>query len=211
MTTGPHAVALEQALAKLKAECGDQTGSVVVEKLGVRVVQRADRGGLAFPVLVGAGEIKADVHDVLQPCSRFDLRCKWDTFYDSGHLLSDDGHVQVYYGKSKGSFTVWPRDFVMATTVQEDGEGGFWVVTTSVEDPAVPPVSSCVRGHIYYAGFHLTSAPGGPGCTAGTKITYSMQGDAAGWIPTAIVNLVNKYQPLGIIGIRKFLTGTSLP
>jgi len=33
--------------------------------------------------------------------------------------------------------------------------------------------------------------------------------DAAGWVPTAIVNKATTYQPLGIIGMRKALTGSS--
>lgn len=35
--------------------------------------------------------------------------------------------------------------------------------------------------------------------------------DGAGWLPSSITNLGYTYQPLGIIGLRKILTGSPQP
>lgn len=41
------------------------------------------------------------------------------------------------------------------------------------------------------------------------ELTYIVQVELGGWMPSAVTNMVNSYQPLGIIGIRKVLTGKS--
>eukprot|EP01116_Phalansterium_solitarium_P018713 TRINITY_DN5058_c0_g2_i1.p2 TRINITY_DN5058_c0_g2~~TRINITY_DN5058_c0_g2_i1.p2 ORF type:complete len:104 (+),score=10.50 TRINITY_DN5058_c0_g2_i1:220-531(+) len=63
----------------------------------------------------------------------------------------------------------------------------------------------CVRGTIRRSGFLLQPND------LGTKVTYMFQVDGAGWIPQAAMNQAQKYQPLGILGIRKILTGSPKP
>jgi hypothetical protein len=52
----------------------------------------------------------------------------------------------------------------------------------------------------------------GVACCKLTKASFhAYTVDGAGWLPSSITNLGYTYQPLGIIGLRKILTGSPQP
>jgi len=177
-----------------------------LEKLGVNVFQKAiDDSGLE--AVKGTGTINASPKQVRDVVWSIDTRPKWDTFFDTGKVVrvfEQDKAVLLHY-KTKSSTMVWPRDFCSVTAQRENADGSFTVVIKSVLDESVSEIDGNVRARCIIAGFHIE--PEG----SQTKITYIFQVDGGGWVPTAVVNLANKYQPLGIIGLRKVLTGKPQP
>ncbi|KAH3743264.1 steroidogenic acute regulatory protein, mitochondrial [Pelomyxa schiedti] len=197
---------------QLHAACADRSGAPMLNKLGVSVFVRQGVGG---PNLVlGVGEIAATVDAVLPFVNQLDPRPKWDTFFAGGRVITDFGgetQSKIIHFWTKSTFAVWPRDCVIVMGTKPDGNGGYLVACRSIDDSIVPPTSAYVRANIPIAGFHVYPSPPSPGATSGTTTTlcYCLKIDVAGWIPNSIANLVNKYQPLGIIGVRKLVTGKS--
>eukprot|EP01114_Cavostelium_apophysatum_P000656 TRINITY_DN1059_c0_g1_i1.p1 TRINITY_DN1059_c0_g1~~TRINITY_DN1059_c0_g1_i1.p1 ORF type:complete len:214 (-),score=54.86 TRINITY_DN1059_c0_g1_i1:50-691(-) len=182
----------------------------VSEKLEVKVTQKYKEGN-PISLIRGRGIVKATPSAVRDLLWSLDQRGKWDVVFDSGKIVKEieAGKKIVAYYKTKSTSMVWARDFAVAIASREESNGAHTLVCKSVEVPDLVPLdSSCVRGVIHLCGFLLE--PTGEG-NAHTRVTYIFQVDGSGWVPTALQNSVNTYQPLGIIGIRKILTGSPKP
>jgi len=176
------------------------------EKLGVKVSQKTV-GETGIDVIRGHGQINASLKAVNGLLRSIEQRGKWDTFFDSGKIVSElvKDEVAIVHYKTKSSMTVWSRDFCVLTAQRTESDGSITIIGKSIiNKELVPEDTSCVRATALLSGFILKAQ----GENA-TEVTYIFQVDAAGWVPTAIVNKANTYQPLGIIGMRKALTGSS--
>jgi len=179
----------------------------VSTKLEVKVTQKSiDESGIA--VIKGDGIIKAPAVKVKELLFSGDVkkRAAWDTFFETGETVKEiekDKVVVIHY-KTKSSMTVWSRDFSVVAAVREESDGGYTIIGKSIN--WVPEVSGCVRAKVLLSGFLLQPTKEGH-----TRVVYIFQVDAAGWVPAAVVNQVQTYQPLGIIGMRKVITGSPQP
>lgn len=178
------------------------------EKLGVKVSQKTI-GETGIEVIRGQGAIKASVQDTFNLLKSIEQRGKWDTFFDSGKVVAElvKDKVAIVHYKTKSTMTVWSRDFCVLTTQRTEADGTIIIIAKSIiNKDLVPEDSTCVRATALLSGFILK-----PEGESTTHITYVFQVDASGWVPTVMVNKANTYQPLGIIGIRKVLTGSPQP
>jgi len=190
------------------AVANDQNGwEDVAEKLEVKVTQKSG-GESGISIVKGEGVIKATPEQVKDLLYSVENRGKWDTFFEKGriHQEIEKGKVGIVWYQTKSSMTVWARDFVTLVAFREDN-GGYIMIAKSIETDELPEISGNVRGKVWLSGFILKPVNEGKH----TKITYIFQVDASGWVPVAVVNKVNTYQPLGIIGMRKVLTGSPQP
>jgi len=81
--------------------------------------------------------------------------------------------------------------------------GGYVVFGKSVTDERVPEVAGTVRAEARASGSLLLPFRGA------TLVVFIAEVDPKGWLPSAIVDKVNSLAPLGIIGLRKAVTGSS--
>eukprot|EP01099_Mayorella_cantabrigiensis_P001431 TRINITY_DN1620_c0_g1_i1.p1 TRINITY_DN1620_c0_g1~~TRINITY_DN1620_c0_g1_i1.p1 ORF type:complete len:223 (-),score=55.39 TRINITY_DN1620_c0_g1_i1:692-1333(-) len=187
----------------------------VAEKRGVQVSQQLDpETGLYL--LRGQGTIRGTIEQILEMITKIENRGKWDLFYESGEAVKylQDQQYGVVYFRTKSSMMVWPRDFVVEagyrpieTSVHPSLPVGSIVCgSQSVDDSFYPLDSSCVRGKCHLTGFVLVPQSNGV-----TQLTYYLKVDVNGWVPTSVWNQVSLYQPLGVIGIRKAVTGSPEP
>jgi len=196
--------------------------SLINTSKGVNVYQKFEEG-CSFSILKGVGVVQSTVEKVLEAVTDPNARGEWDRFYDSGHLIkwvNPDIEAIVYMKSKTYSYMVWPRDsclrvakkpFTVSSNNQsennekdESTKEGYLVVGRTIEDPQCPLVDGYVRGNVMLSGFHILPIESGF-----VQLTYIYQVDASGWLPTSLVEIVNKYRPLSIIGIRKYLTGTT--
>jgi len=185
----------------------DQDGwELSYEKRGVNVYQKYDE--TSFTILKGVGTVKASLNEVRETIANPEKRAIWDLFYESGKILNwiEAEKICIVHICSKSqNWMVWPRDACLCI-IQTEHEGGYLIVGKSIEDKELcPEVEGYVRGKVLISGFYVQPLP----LNEGVLITYIFQVDAGGWLPYNIVNLVNTYQPLSILGIRKMLTGTT--
>eukprot|EP01119_Soliformovum_irregulare_P018457 TRINITY_DN5665_c0_g1_i1.p1 TRINITY_DN5665_c0_g1~~TRINITY_DN5665_c0_g1_i1.p1 ORF type:complete len:216 (+),score=35.29 TRINITY_DN5665_c0_g1_i1:1-648(+) len=181
-------------------------------KLGVQLSQKTVEGN-TIPMVKGEGTIKASAATVADLLMNITRRGEWDKLFDSGRIVKDYGDFggkimkcsAVHY-KTKSSMTVWSRDFAIVAACRKETDGKYVLVARSIVSPAIPEVKGNVRGNLILSGFTIE-----PISDNECRIVYMFQVDVAGWIPASIVQMVNTTQPLGILGMRKALTGSSDP
>eukprot|EP01130_Rhizamoeba_saxonica_P013155 TRINITY_DN557_c0_g1_i1.p1 TRINITY_DN557_c0_g1~~TRINITY_DN557_c0_g1_i1.p1 ORF type:complete len:199 (-),score=28.37 TRINITY_DN557_c0_g1_i1:101-697(-) len=192
---------LDQIFGRFEEILNDETGwSKVTSKRGVNVFQKQDESESSFLILKGEGTVMGLPQDIVQVVQDLENRGKWDLFFEEGKVVQQVNEDHGYgYLKFKGNWTVWPRDFSLSLAKRET-ENSTYCVAASVQHDDIPEVSGCVRGTILASGFRITPLEEG-----GCRVTYIIQVDLGGWLPNAVANQVNTYQPLGIIGIRKLV------
>jgi len=108
--------------------------------------------------------------------------------------------------------TPWPlspRDFVWIQEIKELSkkdakafdlpEGTFYILSQSVDYDKIPPNPKCVRGEILDTGILIT-----PVSENTCSVTYVLQVDPKGWVPTFIVNLAATDQATNVLRIREY-------
>lgn len=181
------------------------------EKLGVQV-HRKDTDAIA--IIKGAGVIKAKPEAVVEICASLEQRPRWDTFFEGGKLLEvleEPNNLALGHGWTKGGMGVWPRDVALLLgqrpLTAEEG-GGYVLYGQSINGVVEEDTSKFVRATVHMSGFIIRPLPDN---AEHSSVTYVFQIDGAGWLPSSITNLGYTYQPLGIIGLRKILTGSPQP
>jgi len=161
-------------------------------------------------ILKGVGTIKAPLEKIVAVLEDIGGRAKWDFFYESGKLVERvSENLAIWQMIFKGYYTVWPRDFSVLVLKHSLPDGSYLCIADSIEHKGIPETSAYVRGNLSASGFHIKPIEGAnePTCL----VTYILQVDLKGWLPTQVSEWVNVYQPLGIVGIRKLVTGSTDP
>eukprot|EP00727_Mastigamoeba_balamuthi_P000824 m51a1_g10739 hypothetical protein (199) ;mRNA; f:314570-315765 len=174
-----------------------------LQKHGVRVTTKSVAGS-AFLVMRGEGVVARPVDEVLALCSAPERRLEWDTLAATCTALhrDDDGTVLLRY-TTKAPMLVSPREFLLEMRTTKEADGTAILVAHSVTREGVEPLKKHVLGNMQTTGFVLQPLPDNK-----TRVIYTVQADPAGWLPSSLVNKVSLDQPLGILGLRKVLTGS---
>eukprot|EP01089_Gocevia_fonbrunei_P016354 TRINITY_DN5031_c0_g1_i1.p1 TRINITY_DN5031_c0_g1~~TRINITY_DN5031_c0_g1_i1.p1 ORF type:complete len:232 (-),score=57.95 TRINITY_DN5031_c0_g1_i1:55-705(-) len=197
-----------KAISELERLVSSDGWELTIEKLGVKVSQKVE-GENPVSIIKGVGNIKTTPDTLYPLLSDPAKRGSWDTFFEGGELVKSFvvDELALAHMWTKSQMTVWSRDFAMLVTKKKLEDGGYIIAAVSIEDDSIPKNDNLyVRGTIFISGYLVK-----PISSDEVEITYIFQVDAAGWLPTSIANSVNTYQPLGIIGMRKILTGVVDP
>eukprot|EP01095_Lingulamoeba_sp_RSL-Kostka_P017435 TRINITY_DN903_c0_g1_i1.p1 TRINITY_DN903_c0_g1~~TRINITY_DN903_c0_g1_i1.p1 ORF type:complete len:223 (-),score=81.13 TRINITY_DN903_c0_g1_i1:60-728(-) len=168
----------------------------------------------SIPTLKGIGLVSAKSSDIYKILIDCESRKDWDLFYEEGNILMElSENTGLAYSKTKSQYTVWPRDLVLLYSGKETDHGHeqkeISLVARSVEIDEIEEVEGFVRAKVLNGGFNLKPVEGHENEL--TLITYVFQIDIGGWIPSSVANMINTYQPLSIIGIRKYMTKSTDP
>jgi hypothetical protein len=148
----------------------------------------------------GKGIIPATAEVLRLHLVQVDLRKYWDDMFLGGtYKIELTPTVRVCNYKFSAPWPVTARDFVIIAGEKITDDGAFVTVVNSIERDDIPVDDSFVRGVLKSSGFvirPLENDPvtGKPRC----EITYLVQLNPMGWIPTIVVNAVNVSQPLCI-------------
>lgn len=190
----------------------------------------ADTGQLDFQKVRGQGIVHAPPEIAFNCISDLDMLATWDGFSSEQQLiaeysLGEKGLIRILYIRFNGIFPVSSRDICVCTIkrpmmpkktqkksytynsasprngspANDASDPEFYVLTAfSVDHPSCPPSPGYVRAELRASGFiirpHVNSS-----CSS---ITYILQFNAKGWVPTALSSMVSEYQPLRIAKIR---------
>lgn len=110
----------------------------------------------------------------------------------------------LFWVKLKAPWPVSPRDFT-GISLRDLDDDVCYVSMSSVEDPAVPPVSGCVRGNLIISGWKIYKTDGGIG------ITYITQVDMAGSIPSSFLKSIHLQVPLCAGKVADYVTSYGCP
>mmetsp|Transcript_20195 Transcript_20195/g.47184 ORF Transcript_20195/g.47184 Transcript_20195/m.47184 type:complete len:394 (-) Transcript_20195:55-1236(-) len=179
----------------------------------VMVFQHQVPGERSSTFVKGIGTLDSPVTEVLDLAWDLDRRPEWDQFSGGGKVVRRMGPDCVLVhcltatppnmrGSWLTSRAVWPRDMCLKVGKRPLPGGGWAIVATSVVDDAVPECKGMVRAIAHVSGCLLLPYKGA------TLVVFLAHVDPNGWIPPAVVEAVACAAPLGIIGLRKVLTGS---
>eukprot|EP01114_Cavostelium_apophysatum_P020386 TRINITY_DN6816_c0_g1_i1.p1 TRINITY_DN6816_c0_g1~~TRINITY_DN6816_c0_g1_i1.p1 ORF type:complete len:525 (-),score=97.59 TRINITY_DN6816_c0_g1_i1:283-1749(-) len=177
---------------------------VVTEKYGVTIYKKAHEEG---NFMKGVGLIENSspktVFDVVNDVGRSK---EWDrTIVEARIVKKINEQMHIVYVSTMGQFPVAPRDFCLLVVNRVMPDGTYIQLTRSIEDHDVPPVSGKVRAELHTSGFVIKPKISPYSSNVSSLVTYIVQFDPKGWIPTFITNKVAEYQPLRISKIRNIV------
>jgi len=133
---------------------------------------------------------------------------EWDKMLIESRVVKKlpDDKIAIVYVSTRGQFPIAPRDFCLAVSHRIESDGTYLQLSRSVEDISVPLISGKVRAELLNSGFIIKPIVQVNGVTKySCKVTYVVQFDPKGLIPSYIANKVAEYQPLRIAKIRSIL------
>lgn len=159
--------------------------------------------------------------------SDLDMYSMWDGFGNEQQViaeysLGDEGLMRILYIRFNGIFPVSSRDICVCTikrrisarnqpkvpfksSTQVSSRSGddtsseaFLLAAFSIDHPSCPPTPGFIRADLRSSGFIIRPLPN----SSCSSVTYIIQFNAKGWLPTALSSMVSEYQPLRIAKIR---------
>jgi len=158
----------------------------------------------AVVMLRGVATIPGSPEDILKCTEDLESRKQWDELFISGSVVKqiDDNHQLIHFKFKSPSMVVTNRDFLMARAVRKCDDGVILSNHVSVvSDEDCPDCKGFVRGEVFASGYWIK-----PNDDNTSTVAYVVQIDPKGWIPTAIVNIVAKKQPLVLAKMRDYLS-----
>lgn len=175
----------------------------------------------------GQGIVHAPPETTFNCISDLDMYAMWDGFGNEQQViaeysLGEDGLVRILYIRFNGIFPVASRDICVCTikrrisarnhpkvpfksSSQHVGRSGddsngeaFLLAAFSIDHPSCPPSPGFVRADVRSSGFIIRPLVN----SSCSSVTYIIQFNAKGWLPTALSSMVSEYQPLRIAKIR---------
>jgi hypothetical protein len=155
-------------------------------------------GVVHFPLNAVFGILKecGDPDDLEKKCYRKDPDMKTLQL-----LKTFNPQTWSAYLEYKSQYFVAGRDFVNINHWRREASGKVFFVGGAVESAEMPKRSGLVRGELVIGGWLMEAVDGGKA----TKLTYVVQLDLKGSIPTWISGEIMKRQPMQIDKIRNFL------
>ncbi|CAG8786064.1 11947_t:CDS:2, partial [Acaulospora morrowiae] len=137
------------------------------------------------------------------------MRRLWDELYEEGNLVENlDNTTSLTYMVMHGMAGSKTRDFSLVEKVDCDSDGTIYFVSTSVITPKIPPCVGKVRANIKLNGWVLQPTSEDPSVT---RVTYILQSDVRGWIPSVLARKYLARRPLVIHTIKTYLLKNGPP
>lgn len=105
----------------------------------------------------------------------------------------------------KGKFPVAPRDFSLVCSSRKEKDGSYLQVLRSIHHEDIPEMNGFVRAKLFASGFIIRPIRVPETKQMISSVTYILQFDPKGWLPTFIANKLTEYHPLTIARIRSFV------
>ena len=195
-----------KALRHFAVEEEDQWAPVT-EEHDVKVTTRTVPGN-PLRVARGVAVMKATKQAVVDVAFDPEARTKWDSLTVEARKVREiDADHFVFYMKSPSKGMVWARDFSAEARRFVDDDGAVVIMFASQEKGKedCEATKSCVRGKINNCAYVIQEEAGSTAEAPLTRITYILNLDLAGWIPTSLVNTVLSEGPINLYKFRKLV------
>jgi len=189
---------IDTAINDFRTFCGEEDKwTFAKEQNGVKVHTRTVPG-CSLNIARGVVKVNATVQQCYDYAMDAPKRPEWDKFIKESRKVreTEDGHVIVYL-QSITKFPASARDFNIDLVTKRFDDGSVVVFGKMPETEDVPPVKGVVRGKCINSGYIFV-----PNEDNTTTLTFVMQLDMGGWLPTSIVNMVMVDEPLCLISFR---------
>ncbi|TPX68871.1 hypothetical protein SpCBS45565_g02823 [Spizellomyces sp. 'palustris'] len=202
-STNPHSEAAQLSLRLLQSlEPEDAGWEFHSQTSGVRISQRAVAGA-QMPMVRGDAIIQGPwtAQEIVSVVKSATARRSWDARFEDGRaLVNYNLDEALTYSQQKGTFPVSGRDFVTTNMIHFDPKtGAVYYTATSVVDQSAPTDPKRVRAHLTVAGWILKPVSGG------VSVSYIVQVDVKGSIPSSIIKVIQTQTPLCIAEVFKYI------
>ncbi|RUS16355.1 hypothetical protein BC937DRAFT_91301 [Endogone sp. FLAS-F59071] len=202
-----HSVTTRKGLEYLKELSASTDGwTLSSESNGVKVYTRKVEG-TSLPIVRGDTVLEGDhtVEQVVAVALSSGCRQIWDDRFDSAEMKEYFTHHEaLFHSKQKGQWPVSGRD-IAGTSIRDVSDDLVYISMTSVEDPAIPPISSHVRAHLYISGWKIYKVPNG------VALTYITHIDIKGTVPAAFLKAIMLQIPQCAGRVVKYVKDNGYP
>ncbi len=199
------ALALVAALGLAGAPRADDSWQPLLTQDGVSVEERT-APGRALPELRATVEIDAAIFEVLAVIADVPRQPEWVHDCVAARIVRVLGpDVALIYNRTGVPWPASDRDVLLHSELKLVAASTHAaVLLASTTDPNVPPVDGVVRMPRLVGGYDLVSlAP------TRTRVTYRIDIDPGGSLPTWLVTRTSRETPLGtLLGLRKQVVAT---
>ncbi|KAI9203476.1 uncharacterized protein BJ171DRAFT_460303 [Polychytrium aggregatum] len=214
MASIPYPEARADALQKLKALFHSQDWTTVQKSEGVTLKTYSGSSSASVPIIRGDatyGPAECSLEDVFSVASFGELRKHWDSRTEGGQALKIFNSTAYVFQTLQYGF--WPivsgRDIVgMSDAAQEGDHHYLYQFSVPELNQQYPPAKDKVRANLAISGWILRPSSAVPG---GLDITYIVDIDIGGSIPTAVVKQVSTQTPLLIARVVAYLKSHGAP
>ncbi|KAI8614813.1 hypothetical protein BC830DRAFT_1125581 [Chytriomyces sp. MP71] len=169
----------------------------------------AQKGGGQLPSFRGDGVIRnVTVQEMASLLRGFGARKQWDPRFEQGKLLDTlNATDNLVLSSQRGNLLVRSRDFVTANTyVLDNVASEALVVSASVLDALAPPHAE----NSFWGGAYVRAEANAIGWILrqegrDVKVTYIVEVDVKGAIPTSLIKLIQVQAPLCINNVAQAL------
>lgn len=194
---------IHEKLLYLAEGMEDSGWEFVIEERGVTVSRTLSvvenvRGTKGVSLLSGTPE------QILELITDITNWKKWDPHVAEAKLIEEYGDIKINYLQYRQMFPVSSRDVCfLSSVVKHPEDGGYSVVWLSASSSLYAKKSGIVRARFHPSGFVIQPLQGSASCL----VTYVLQFDLKGWVPTAVQNGITAQLPLVLCGIEQTLKG----
>lgn len=170
-------------------------------------IYRKDIPGTPITYIKGSGIFPVDAQAYLDILLDNNRKPEYDSMYKDGRVVEQvDERTTVV---TQSFHAIWPtsaRDFLLIQHWTKLPDGTLLSGGKSIEHPECPERKDHVRGQVYLGGFLMKPVSGSSSSNPQTEITYISKFDLRGNIPSRVVSLIARKQPLTTVTIAKLLT-----
>lgn len=172
----------------------------VEESNGVKIFKR-DSISPTAPFVMGTGVVNCSPLILLALVKDVSKKKLWDSMFEKGHKVEDiSPFVSIDYQKYKA---VWPtdsRDFCNLNSYRINEDGSVIAGGSSIQHPSCPETKGCIRANLILGGMVVVPISGNK-----SHVSYLINLDLCGSIPSMIINIISIRQPQIVSALRSAL------
>jgi len=167
-------------------------------------ISKMEVSGHPMGIIRGIGEFSINripsIWDYLSVVSSSGMRRVWDTLFDTTSIIERlDTYSILAHVKMKAQWPTAPRDFYTLTTVLTASKKILFFSSSVVDDKTPVSIGPYVRGHVDLAGWLIERTD-----HQTVRVTYVVQTDPKGWIPSSVLTAVSSQMPMLVESVAAF-------
>ena len=184
----------------------DQSWTSMGIEYDVVLMQKKASGDSSISSFKGYGPIDADPDKIEALVSSLAAQSQFDPLFHFGMIVerfTENVDLRYVVYQTQQCLIKTSRNFVYMLGKKRLPDGTIIIAATSADRPDLPVAKGSVRGTIDASGWVIQPFPNSTSCMC----TYISTVDLGG-LPSAVVNIVSRKQPLLIANVRKIATGS---
>ncbi|KAF9187550.1 hypothetical protein BGZ51_007396 [Haplosporangium sp. Z 767] len=211
-----HSETARKALAMFKvlASSSEDRWRAISSENGFKSYSRIISGA-GLPMLRGEGTITGGwtVEQINAVIESAGCRHVWDERFENMSIAETFNHNEyLFHITLRGIGSLTGRDLAGVTIIDRDPQtSALYNVSTSVLDPTIPEDPGRIRAMLELSGWSLRPTFDGQGNTVSVNVTYVIQIDIRGSLPSSVVKSMTASMTTAVARLNQFINKTGYP